>query len=447
MSNTVPLLVIAGKPNVGKSTLFNRLSGKRISIVDAQPGVTRDIIEKTVSIEGRKFRVADTGGMEFFHGENDPLKKNMEEQVWRLFEQATCILLVVDGRTHFSSLDEEMVLRLRTTGRRVILVINKREGMTHEAVPAEFYSLGIPEILQVSATHGDGIVFLKELLVSTIPAAPFSPGEDHHDTPLRLAVVGRPNVGKSTLFNTLLGKERALVSDIPGTTRDAVESDLEHALSRLVLVDTAGLARRRKTDESVPFYASIRTRNSMRDAMVCILLIDSSQGITHQDKKIAQEIRQLGKGCLVFFNKIDIAEKLYKGIQKHQVVRAGRTQLPYLDYAVFLAGSALSPDLRSKILPEAAKIARRYYQTIPTSQLNKTVKEQVNDLACPMRGGKPLRIFYAYQESTAPPRFTFLSNFTGGDREIDRCVKVINRVMRENQNWEGVPITIVLKNS
>jgi len=447
MNASIPLVVIAGKPNVGKSTLFNRLSGKRVAIVDAQPGVTRDIIEKTVTIEKRTFRIADTGGIEFVHGKSDPLKKTMEEQVWRLFEQATCILLVVDGRTLFSSLDQEIVSKLRVTGRRVILVINKREGMTHEPVPAEFYSLGIPEVLQVSATHGDGITFLKELLVSTIPSVPSSLERESTERPLRLAVVGRPNVGKSTFFNALLGRERALVSEIPGTTRDAVEDDLEHPLSRFVLVDTAGLARHRKDNERIPFYAAVRTRNSMRDAMICILLIDAVQGITHQDKKIAQEIRQLGKGCLVFFNKMDMVDNLHAGVTQQKVLQAGRTQLPYLDYAVFLAGCALSPRLPSRVLPALSEIGTRYFHTIPTSRLNKSVKEQVNDGACPMRGGKPLRIFYAFQNSSAPPRFTFLSNFTGSEGDRDRCVKLITRVLRENENWEGVPLTIVLKNS
>ncbi|MEI6157707.1 MAG: GTPase, partial [Atribacterota bacterium] len=259
MKVSVPLVVITGRANVGKSTLFNRLSGKRISIVDSTPGVTRDVVESEIELEGRTVRLMDTGGIELTTSQGHILQQEAEKRAWMVLKDADCVLLVIDGKSDLTGLDQELAARLRKINRHLILVVNKRDGVTHEGIPSDLYTLGWERMVPVSAIHGDGIPALKQVIMECLKekALPVSVSDPGH--PFRVAIVGKPNVGKSTLFNTLLGEDRSIVSDIPGTTRDALESSLESHFGQYRLVDTAGLVRKTRIKEDISFYASVRT--------------------------------------------------------------------------------------------------------------------------------------------------------------------------------------------
>jgi len=283
------MVAIIGKTNVGKSTLFNHLSRKRVATVDSHPGVTRDFLENIVDIEGKKIKLVDTGGLEILVDSQNEMQKKIEEKTWEVMEKADLLLWVLDGRENLTSIDWELASRLRRIKSPVIIVINKREGMTSEAPPAEFFSLGFEPIIQISATHGDGLRQLRETIAELI-VGNTEICFDRHRIPV--AIVGKPNVGKSALYNSLLGKERSIVSDIPGTTRDALLSTLDTSFGYYELMDTPGSIARSKIKERIDFYAALRTEESLQDAVIALLVIDPIQGITRQDKRIAQKIKE-----------------------------------------------------------------------------------------------------------------------------------------------------------
>ncbi|MBC7216645.1 MAG: ribosome biogenesis GTPase Der, partial [Candidatus Caldatribacterium sp.] len=295
MRENFPLCVLVGRVNVGKSTLFNLFSKERVAIVDPTPGVTRDWIERVVPIKGIWVRLVDTGGISL--GDGGEIQKHVEERVWKILDAAHLVLFVIDGQEPLTQVEFEIAAKLRKKNRPFFLVVNKREGRTHEPLPPEVLALGGEKIFQISAKHGDGIPRLKEAIFRELKDWKSSaPPQDG----IPIAIVGKPNVGKSTLFNSLLGEERAIVSPTPGTTRDAIEAPLLSAYGRYRLVDTAGLPRRKNIKDRVTLYATFRTVERIADAELCILVVDPFQGVTRQDKKIAGEIAQHEKCCIVF---------------------------------------------------------------------------------------------------------------------------------------------------
>ena len=448
MSKEVPLVVIVGKTNVGKSTLFNRLSGQRITIVDSTPGVTRDIIENRVGIDGIQIRLVDTAGIKLSTSPDDPLQNEAEKRVWEVIDKADCILLVLDGQEEMTSVDHELISRLRRVNDTIIPVVNKREGMTHLSLLSDFYSLGFEDVIQISAVHGDGIPQLKTTLLTHLKSD--TQPEDtqvieHHD--FRIAIVGKPNVGKSTLFNMLLGSDRSLVSTIPGTTRDPLESLITSGgYGQYQLVDTAGLVRKSRIKEDITFYATVRTMEKITKANLCVLVLDVQEGISQQDQYIANEIYQQKKCCLIFLNKMDLIPKRLTRKNIEETKNWIYNQLNFLDFAPILIGSAIDQNMKPHFLTQFAAIATRYYQRLKTSLINREIKEKINDLNISLGKGRLLRIYYGYQELNAPPRFSFLSNFKGKDRELERSIRSIEKIIRQEGDWEGVPLSIELKN-
>ncbi|HOA98417.1 ribosome biogenesis GTPase Der [Candidatus Sordicultor fermentans] len=440
MKEKVPMVAIIGKTNVGKSTLFNHLSRKRVATVDSHPGVTRDFLENIVDIEGKKIKLVDTGGLEILVDSQNEMQKKIEEKTWEVMEKADLLLWVLDGRENLTSIDWELASRLRRIKSPVIIVINKREGMTSEAPPAEFFSLGFEPIIQISATHGDGLRQLRETIAELI-VGNTEICFDRHRIPV--AIVGKPNVGKSALYNSLLGKERSIVSDIPGTTRDALLSTLDTSFGYYELMDTPGSIARSKIKERIDFYAALRTEESLQDAVIALLVIDPIQGITRQDKRIAQKIKEDKKGCLVFINKSDLVLNHHSEWQVKKLVEEVRRELSFLNYASFLVGSAFSPSVSSDILSVLAGIATRYYQRIKTSFLNEKIREKINEEGWKV-GGRTFRTYYMHQKDIAPPRFYLSVNFSGTKREEELLVNRIEKLIRKEGDWEGVPISIEL---
>ncbi|HAX99165.1 MAG TPA: ribosome biogenesis GTPase Der [Candidatus Atribacteria bacterium] len=448
MNREIPLVVIAGKTNVGKSTLFNRLSGRRITIVDSTPGVTRDIIENIIEIEGVQIRLVDTAGIELAVSPDDPLQTESEKKVWEAIKKADCILLVLDGKEEMTSVDHELISRLRRVQDAIIPVVNKREGMTHLGLLSDFYTLGFDDVVQISAVHGDGIPQLKSILFNRLKRSTESDDAqqlEHHD--FRIAIVGKPNVGKSTLFNMLLESDRSIVSTIPGTTRDPLESSLiSGGCGRYQLVDTAGLARKSRIKEDIAFYATVRTMEKIAETNLCVLVLDVLEGISQQDRHIANEIYQQKKCCLIFLNKMDLIPERLTRKKVEETKRWIWSELNLLDFASVLVGSATDQNLKPHFLAQFAAIASRYYQRLRTSFINREIKEKINDLNISMGKGRLLRTYYGYQELNAPPRFSFLTNFKGNDRELERSIHSIEKIIRQEGDWEGVPLRIELKN-
>lgn len=446
MRDDFPLCVLVGRTNVGKSTLFNLLVGERVAIVDRVPGVTRDWIERVVTVKGLRIRLVDTGGVSL-NKEDGDIGRKVEEQVWRLINKAHLVLFVIDGREPLTRVELEVIAALRKKNRPLFLVVNKREGLTQESPPPEVLELGVGKVFQISAKHGDGISHLKEALFQELKGWRSADSRRVLSWDgIPVAIVGKPNVGKSTLFNSLLGEERAIVSPIPGTTRDAIEVPLTSAYGRYLLVDTAGFLRRRSIKDRVTLYATFRTTERIEDTQLCFLVLDPFQGITRQDKRIAGEIAQLCKCCIVFVNKVDLVVRENPSLPLEKLCEQAKTNLTPLHYAAFRAGSALDTLwVQEELLPLMAGVMTRFHQTVSKDILNGRIREKVNQrlLVLPQRRKPSLKALL--QKGIAPP--CFLATVTGvrGREEEEQCLNVVEKTLREEMDWEGVPLRIVLQ--
>lgn len=437
-----PLVVIVGRTNVGKSTLFNRLAGKKIAIVDPTPGVTRDLLEEVVDFQGIEARVVDTGGIEF--DSQELLQSMVEKKAWEIIEEADLIIFVVDGRTSLTFSEQELIVRLRRLGKRLLLVINKREGMTHEVPPADFFTLGVENMLQISALHGDGIRRLKEAVGKALRGMVSESKAASPPQRSRIVVLGKPNVGKSTLCNLLFGRERCIVSDIPGTTRDAVTISVDTPFGNYQLIDTAGLVRRARLQSAISFYAQARARRALQEADLCILVIDPLSGVTRQDKRIAAQVAEQKKCCLIFLNKWDLVQKLNPNFPQTKIEEWARRDLSFLHYASFLVGSALDAGVRDKIFATLAGIITRYYQRVKTSVLNEILEQGLSEVRARGFLSEKIKLYYATQTRIAPPCIRVYTNFI--DEEVKRrVVRLVEQIFRQRLNWEGVPLDIELQ--
>ncbi|MCX7667799.1 MAG: ribosome biogenesis GTPase Der [Atribacterota bacterium] len=442
MKSAYPLVVIVGRTNVGKSTLFNRLSQERVAIVDSSPGVTRDFLENFVTIGTKTVRIVDTGGLEIFVSSGDAIQKEIETKAWSLLKEAHLVLFVVDGRSPLTQIEWELSSRLRKENLPTVLVVNKREGMIQESLPEEFLRLGIEKMVQISAHHGDGVGTLKKLIEHELQHYEAEKSNPAHNA-IHIAIVGKPNVGKSTLFNTILGDERAIVSDVPGTTRDALRSIVDTEYGKYAFLDTAGLTRRSRTEEGVEFYAYLRAKESIEKSQVCIFVLDPFQGITRQDQKIAQEIAEKKKCCLVLLNKIDLLPENSPAILK-KLLQEVRLELNFLGYAVFLAGSAKENKLRYRILSTIAGIFTRYHQVVHPDMLNQKIRQKVNMHFQRVFSDAAPFIYRITQERIAPPVFMAYTDYRGYKdiRRREYHARVLEKVLRGEMDWEGVPIEI-----
>ncbi len=406
-----PLVALVGRPNVGKSTLFNRLVGARLALVEDTPGVTRDRQYADVVWGNRELTVIDTGG--FVPGERDSLLASVREQAQLAIEECDAILFVLDGRVGVTAVDKEVAKQLRRSGKPVILVANKLDSAKAElsAPLAEGFELGMGELLTVSAEHGRGIGELMDVLLDKLPVseAPSEEGGDEReDGKIRLAVIGRPNVGKSTLINTLLGESRMVASELAGTTRDAIDSELEFGDARFVLTDTAGMRRKKTLAQTLEKYAVVAALKAVDRSEVAVLVMDATEPAVDQDSKLAGLTEEKGRALLIVVNKWD---KVPKEKSKQETLREElKYQLRFVAHAPVVFTSALEGKKVEKVLEVARALHLEFHTRVPTSRLNRLLEEVSEMPGVPIAGGKRLRLYYIAQVSSAPPAFAITCN-------------------------------------
>ncbi len=431
-----PIVAIVGRPNVGKSTLFNRIAEKRVSIVDDTPGVTRDRIYADAEWTGHEFALVDTGGIDF--NETDELLPAMRNQAKLAMEEADVILFVVDGKVGITDVDQIIVSMLRTTKKPVVLAVNKVDNLKGVTDSYEFYGLGLGEPFAVSAVNALNLGDLLDAIVEALPEE--VPVEDEPDT-IRVAVVGRPNVGKSSLVNALLGQERVVVSNIPGTTRDAVDTYFKQDGVTFIFVDTAGMRRRGRIDAALERYSVIRSLRAIDRADVVLMLIDAVDGVTEQDKKIAGYVHESGRASVLVVNKWDLLPK--DGKTSLRYTETLRQELGFMQYAPVVFLSALTKQRVTRI-PEVVKfVAEQHAMRVSTSLLNQVVRDAVGINPPPSDRGRKLKIFYATQASVRPPTIVIFVN----DQELMHFsyLRFLENKLREAFGFEGTPLKMVVR--
>ncbi|MCY6372345.1 ribosome biogenesis GTPase Der [Clostridium ganghwense] len=398
-----PIVAIVGRPNVGKSTLFNKLAGKRIAIVEDTPGVTRDRIYAEAEWLTHKFTMIDTGGIE--PENSDIIVAQMRRQAEMAIEMADVIMFIVDGKQGLTDADNEVAHMLRKSQKQVVLVVNKIDRNALEDSIYEFYNLGIGEPIAISASQGLGLGDMLDEVVEKFPSKDYEEEEDEY---VRIAMVGRPNVGKSSLINKILGEEKHIVSNIPGTTRDAVDSYIEREEGKFILVDTAGLRRKSKIKEQIERYSAVRTLAAIENADVCILMIDATEGVAEQDEKIIGYAHEMNKAIMIVVNKWDLIEKDDKTMNKFK--NELRHKLSFLSYAPFLFISAKTGQRVHKVLSMAKECYGSYTKRIKTGVLNEVISKAVMMKEPPIVGLNRLKIYYVTQVGVKPPTFVFFVN-------------------------------------
>jgi GTPase len=428
-----PLVAIVGRPNVGKSTFFNRMIGERVAIVEDLPGTTRDLIYGDTDWNGREFTLIDTGGLELgsyipvgqvgLDGQPGDIVKRVRAQAQLAIEEADVIVFMVDTRAGITAADEEVADLLRRSNKPVILAANKADNVTRRQEAVEFYALGLGEPITVSAIQGTGTGDLLDSIVEALPPEEEKPeGEEEEEIP-HIAIVGRPNVGKSSLLNAILGFERAIVSEVPGTTRDAIDTELEYEDRKLILIDTAGIRRRGRVGPGVEKYSVLRASRAIDRCDVALLLIDASEGLAAQDTHIAGEIHEKAKGVVVVVNKWDLAqaqrreeregkiprpdEEIESAERYRKIIAEG---LKFIPYAPIVFTSAKTGYHVQSLLEMVLNIADMRYLRIPTSRLNEVVQEAIRRHNPTVFRGKVLKIYYATQTQVNPPTFVFFVN-------------------------------------
>ncbi len=432
-----PIVAIVGKPNVGKSTLFNRIIGGRTAIVEDTPGVTRDRIYRDSSWLDRKFTLIDTGGIDQINA-SDNITLQVKKQAELAILEADVIIFVIDGRAGITAEDQDISDLLRRTSKPVLLAINKIEDFSKMDELYEYYSLGLGEYVPISAEHGLNIGDLLDKLIEHFD----SPEEDLDDPDtIKIAVVGRPNVGKSSLVNVLLGEERVIVSNIPGTTRDAIDSPFERDGQKYILIDTAGMRRRGNIDISTERYSVIRALRAVDRCDVALLVLDGKEGVTEQDKKIAGYIHESGKGCVIVVNKWDLVEKDDKTLHRYE--KNLRIELGFMQYAPTAFVSALTKQRVQKIVELVKFVAEQQSHRINTSVLNEVISDAVSAVPPPTDKGRKLKILYSTQAGIKPPHFVLFVN----DPELMHFSyqRHIENIVRKNFGFEGTPIRFTIK--
>lgn len=431
------VVAIVGRPNVGKSTLFNRIIGQRRAIVEDVPGVTRDRNYAEVTRYDVPFILVDTGGFEPVS--EDRLLVQMREQSQLAVEEADVILMVMDAREGLTPSDVEVVNRLRRAGKPVFYVVNKVDGPKQEAEVAEFYALGVEQIHAVSAEHGRGVGDLMDELLAVLPHAEPPAEEDTQE--VRLAVVGRPNVGKSSLVNKLLGYERVVANATAGTTRDAIDTPFEYNEQRYVLIDTAGIRRKGRVSQKLEKFSVVQALKGMDRAHVVLVVIDAAEGVTEQDLTVAGYAYEKGRAVILVVNKWDLVVKDHKTMG--QYVADLRDSFKFLNFAPVLFVSALSGQRINRIMGAVEKVAAEFNRRIPTPELNRILKEATISHAPPMAQGKQVKLFYMTQTAVRPPTFVIFGNRTKGIH-FSYHRYLINQ-LREAFSFEGCPIRLFFK--
>lgn len=438
-SALLPTVAIIGRPNVGKSTLFNKILGARTAIVDDVPGVTRDRNYAETSYRGRRFRLVDTGGLE--PSASEGMLALIRRQSELAIAEADILVLVMDGRAGLTPPDREVVRLLRSTTKPVLIAVNKLDTPQTEPLMADFYQLGRDELYPVSAEHGLGVA---ELLDALYPLLPESPDEGSVPEPPRIAIVGRPNVGKSTLINSVLGEERVVVSDVPGTTRDPIDSLVTHDGGRYVFTDTAGIRRRGKIDRGIEGYSVTRALRAIGRSDIAVLLLDGVEGVTEQDTKIAGAILKQGRGCLLWVNKWDLRAEQADARQRYEA--DVRRRFPFLAWAPVLYGSARQPASLRRLFPTIDEVHANFTKRVPTGALNTWLQELLATHPLPVRKGKPSKITksaFVTQVATKPPVFAF---FVGHPQDItSEYLRFLENQLRERYGFAGTPLRLLVR--
>ena len=438
----MPTVAIVGRPNVGKSALFNRLVQRRIAIVHDEPGVTRDRLAGDCKLGSRAFTVLDTGGIGALDG--DALGDRVQTEAELAMEMADVIIFVADSRDGLTPMDRELAKKLRTTGKSVILAVNKIDHPKQELADAEFTSLGFENLVAVSAAHGRGIAELVEEIERHLPRVVAS-NQEPVKPPLKLAIVGRPNVGKSSLINAILQDKRTIVSDIAGTTRDSVDIPYQHGGQSYFLIDTAGIRSRGKHDSSVEVFSVMRSEKSIARADVCILIVDAVEGVTAQDKKIAGLIQEAAKPCIIVVNKLDLV-KPASGFRNFldAILNQIRANLFFLSYAPIDILSAHTGENLDRLFASIDKIQRHANRSIGTGALNRLLQHAMEAHAPPLRGNRRFKILYATQvdkesaNQLASPTFALFVNSRQLLTEAYR--RYLEGKIREKYGYYGLPI-------
>lgn len=429
-----PILAVVGRPNVGKSTFFNRIIGERKAIVEDVPGVTRDRIYAETEWNGREFAIIDTGGIEA--STDDPILSQMRDQAVVAMDMADLILFMVDGKEGLTTADTEVGAILRRTGKKVILVVNKIDNPSKMPDTIyDFYELGLGEPIPISSANMLNIGDLLDEIVSGFPDKDYEADEEN----IKLAIIGKPNVGKSSLVNALTKENRVIVSPIAGTTRDSIDTPFSFEGNDFTLIDTAGLRRRSKVYDSIEKFSVIRAIAAIERCDICILMIDAMEGITEQDKKIAGIAHEAGKGMMIVINKWDLVEKETNTMRDYE--RKVRAELLFASYAPILFTSVLQGRRIYDILRKAAAIQEIRMRRITTGKLNNLIEDAVMMRQPPSDKGKRLKIYYAAQIGVAPPLFSFNIN----SRELMHFsyARYLENRLREAYDFEGTSVKFV----
>lgn len=428
-----PLIAIVGRPNVGKSTFFNKVAGRKISITEDRPGVTRDRLYCDAEWRGKAFSMVDTGGIEL--QSDDTMWREIKKQAEVAIETAQVILFFVDGREGLTTSDYDVADMLRRSKKPVILVVNKIDEYSEEKI-FEFYALGLGEPFPVSAEHSTGIGDVLDEAVSW-----FEKYENEEDDSLKIAVVGKPNAGKSSLVNKLLGFERSIVTDIAGTTRDAIDTKFMYDGRAYTIIDTAGIRKKSKVEDDVEYYSVMRAFDAVRRADVCLLVVDSTEGLTEQDTKIIGYVHEQGKPSVIVMNKWDLVEKDTNTINKFNGKLA--EDLKFMDYFKSVYISAKTGQRTEKIMALADEVYAHAHFRVPTGTLNDLISDTIRANEPPSYNGRRLRVYYSSQVSVAPPTFVLFVNST--DLLHFSYERFLENTLRKAFDFSGTPIRIITR--
>ncbi len=432
-----PVVAIVGRPNVGKSTLFNKISGQRISIVEDTPGVTRDRIFAEGEWNGKKFTLVDTGGIE--PASKDKILVQMRRQAQMAIETADVVILVTNVRDGITANDRDVASMLLKAKKKIVLAVNKVDAPGEPPMEFyEFYNLGLGDPIAISSIHGMGVGDLLDVVSEQFPDTDES--EEEEDV-IKVAVIGKPNAGKSSLINKLLGEERSIVSDIAGTTRDAIDSQFEKDGTKFLFIDTAGMRKRGKVNEAVERYSVARSLGAIDRSDVCVIMIDASEGITEQDTKIAGYAHESGRACIFAINKWDIVEK-ETNTMKNFSTRL-KEEFAFMPYAAQVFISAKTGLRTDKLLETIVQVNEQHKRRIATGMLNDVLNEATAKQQPPSDKGRRLRVYYATQVAVAPPTFVIFCN----SRELFHFsyLRYIENQIRASFGFEGTPIKFILR--
>lgn len=433
-----PVVAIVGRPNVGKSTLFNRIIGRNVAIIEDVPGVTRDRNYAEAEWNGKRFLLVDTGGFE--PEAEDPMYLKMREQSTLAVEEADCIVFLMDGKQGLLPADIEVSRMLRSSGKPVLYAVNKVDGERHESLLPDFYRLGIGSLFPLSAKHGPGFSDMMDELWRMLPEAPSPGGEKAAGAP-RIAVIGRPNVGKSSFINSLIREDRMIVSAAAGTTRDAVDTVYRYYGRHYLLVDTAGIRSRGRISQGVEKYSVMRAMKSIGRADVALVLIDASEGLSEQDERIVGLAHEAGKGLIIVLNKWDLVEEKESAYKRF--IADVQQRLKFADYAPVLTVSAVTRQRVTKVFDEIDRIMGERAKRIPTADLNRLFARLTAGHEPPLYRGRRVKLYYVTQVGTEPPTFVVFVNEPKGVHFS--YLRYLENGLREAFGFQGTPVRIFAK--